>query len=173
MTVVDDTPLFQISILDDDIGAFDKGLGQDWETAWPTLQKAYPSKVEYSFTEDDIESYDWSNQIITLTPQASENFLKNSTAILNKHSLDYIHGYAFVTVYESTPIYGGIFMPNIPIATAYSYPIIYPDIVDGQILFKIRSRHMDFETKHDSPEWKRIKDERVKTLFERLGKLAK
>ena len=167
-----DESVFQLSILTRDVGAFDKGLGQDWETAWPTLQNAFPNKIEYTFFEDDVESYDWSNQVITLTSPVTDKFLDDSTIILGNRDVGYLRDRAFVVSYAGELIYGGLFLREMPVATAFNYPVSDYSLSNDRVIFKLRPYHQVFEIPSDDPGWGRIKDERVKELFDQLGKLV-
>ena len=62
--------LFQLNILDGTWGSL--RLRYDRQPAWSALQQAFPSTVALTLTEDDFESYHWTDQTLTLTPQASQ-----------------------------------------------------------------------------------------------------
>lgn len=176
-TEVNKNPMFQLVILDEQIKIFPRGLGQDWQTAWPVLQSAYPSNTAYIINESDIESYNWSEQIITLTAQASAAVLQT----YNPPSVDCQKGNnkkvcllsrAFVVVYDGAPLYGGIFWVDYT-ATSFQYPIIYPMLSpEGSLTFTVRP-HTSLTGMFGSDDWILIKDERIMSLFAELGTLTK
>lgn len=169
---------FQLAVLDQRIKIFPKGLGQDWQTAWPVLQTAYPSNVAYIISEHDIDNYDWSKQIITLTSQASTTILERFYVSAidcenNDNKKACLLSRAFVVVYQGSPLYGGIFLADQPMAARFQYPIIYLIFTtDEHVAFIIRP-YTSITKTYGEDDWFRIKDERIKAFFAGSGKLTK
>ena len=168
---------FQIAVLGYQSKTGPAGLGNSWQTAWPVLQEAYPSHVEYTISVDDIASYDWSEQIISLTTQASTAMLDkyevtNTDCVKNRGKVCVIRQ-AFVVVYQGEPLYGGIFWIKDDMgAEAILYPIIASIVTDdGHVAFIIRPDNSIFD--HSADDWLLIKDKRIEELFAELGKLTK
>ncbi len=160
---------FQIVILNDDINKQLPGLGYSNETAWPVLQNSYPQSVIFQVITTDIESYDWNNQVIILTEEAStnlENFF-STTETTNIENI--ISNHPFLVIFDNEPIYGGLFLSGIPIATSYDFPIIYPKQENNKISLTIKPNNSILRT-YSVDEWKVIKDDRIKKYFDELGK---
>ena len=168
---------FQLVVLDYEVTRYG-GLGQDWQTAWPVLQAAYPSHVEYTISAGAIDSYDWSEQIIYLTDQAS-------VAMLDKYEVTSedchknrgkvcVIPQAFLVVYQGEPLYGGIFwIKDDMVAYAIMYPIIASMTTDdGHVAFIIRP-YKSISKTYSADDWLLIKDKRIEALFAELGKLTK
>ena len=158
-------PSFRLTILDWSKVSRSKGnVYYTWETLWPLLKQAYPSAVAYSLRETDIESYDWTQQVITLTPKASETLLDtfacSNTARINPYFC--LEKYRFVVVLNALPIYGGEFT-EIGSAAVMMYPEIHSSVVNGKVVFTIIGKPTSLLDV--------IEDERIKTIFSRLGKL--
>ena len=105
-------PSFRLAMLDSSKISWPKGnVYFTWETLWPLLKQAYPSAVAYSLKEADIESYDWTRQVITLTPEASEmlldTFACSNIARINPNFC--LEEYRFLVALNDLPIYGGEF----------------------------------------------------------------
>lgn len=170
--------IFQLAILDEELTASAQGIGQDWQTAWPILQLAYPSQVSYAITEYDVESYDWGKQVITLNIAVSEAILKQFNLTFDDcgtyREKECLSHRAFVVAYDSMPLYGGItFWPQPILPPRFQYPVIYPALSDeGHITFTIRpykALNKDFSEE----DWSLIKDKKIEGLFDGLGKLIK
>ena len=168
---------FQLVVLDYQVTRYGE-LGHNWQTAWPVLQAAYPSHAACTISADAIDSYDWSEQIITLTTQASVAILDiyevtSEDCRKNRDKVCLIR-LAFVVVYQGKPLYGGIFwIKDYMGAEAFLYPIIYSMITaDGRVAFIIRPNNLSSET-YSADDWLLIKDKRIEALFAELGKLTK
>ena len=169
---------FQLAVLDERIKIFPKGLGQDWQTAWPVLQAAYPSNVAYTISARDIDSYDWSEQIITLNTQASvaildKFYVTDTHCENNQNKKTCLLSRAFVVVYQGAPLYGGIFLADQPMAARFQYPIIYPMLTANEHIAFIIRPYTSITKTYGADDWLLIKDERIEALFAGLGKLTK
>ncbi len=160
----DSRQLFQIAMLRGDEISRAPGLGSTIESSWPVLQKAFPSGSVHSITPDDIEMYEWADQTITLTAQASTTVAK----VLQKETPQTLWG--FVVVVDGKPLYGGVFTYPMT-ARSIGYPVIYEDEADGRVTFTIRPYHSVLGIPQDDPAWQGIRDSRVKSIFSELGKL--
>jgi hypothetical protein len=170
--------VFEIVIIDSDIHTIPKGIGQDWETAWPILQSSYPDKVVYRINEYDVANYAWSEQEITLTNEASKRISQEFFIDLDgchQNPEDCLFGRAFVVAYQDSPLYGGIFLEDFPFQLSFRYPIIYPKFSnDGSIIFTIRPyTSISKYYVYAENDWYLIKDERIEVLFDKLGKLIR
>jgi hypothetical protein len=162
------TNAFLISILEQDVNSRPPGLGYSMQSAWPVLQEAYPSKSVYEITADGIDNYNWMDQTITLTSEATDSFIEYFNDCDENDLEACLTNRAFVVVYENTPIYGGIFFTKAPIAPAYHFPVIYLDLVNGVLELKIRPGNSILEN-YSEKEWEIIRDNRVKAFFVERG----
>lgn len=145
-------------------------LGYDLQPAWTVLQEAYASTTAFSITQDDIEAYNWSEQVMTLTPEASDLLCPKDTR-LPEFVLD-LQG--FVITVDGDPVYGGVFMhPASPLAI--DYPVIYVERIDAdsKVTLTLRPVHSVFHvySKYE-PQWNGIKDPRIRALFDKAGRLV-
>jgi len=143
-------------------------LGPSWETAWPVLQQSYPSGVVYSFTMADIETYNWSEQVITLTESESETF----SMVVSNNTPSFICYYAFLVLFDGAPLYGGrivLKQSNIIVR----YPVVYLGRIDNKRTLTIRPYHFNAYLDKDDPLWKVINDVRVEEALLEAGKLVR
>ncbi len=144
-------------------------LGNSWETAWPVLQKSYPLNVVHRVNLDGIETYNWMEQIITLTDKESGIF---SSVIRDKEVPSLVCPYAFLVLLDNTPIYGGkiIFSQS---AMAIQYPVIYLGQDPEKLSLIIRPFHSIFQIEPNNPAWQIINDARIEDVLLQAGKLVK
>lgn len=179
-------PVFQFSILSKDFTDSASGLGYDWQSIWPILQSAYPTKVSIGINEYDIEHYDWTAQVITLSLTASESLLQKFNFTIEdcenkKNGRECLLNRAFIVSHNGVPLYGGIFIPDYPAPIKREYPIIYPALSrEGCVTLTLRpyksvsKRYQPEDYKlYNDQEWALIKDPNLKDLFEHLGKLSR
>jgi hypothetical protein len=156
-----ETHRFQLIILKQN--AFSLRLGYDSGEA---LSKLLAVKLEdnlFSVGLNEIESYDWTSQSITLTHQATEDLCQS--LLLNpgldkdifdlnamKTSLGWgsklerkLYLQAFVAVIDSLPTYGGIFLDAMS-QMAIRFPVIRVGIVDGKAVFNLLPVQIPFLT---------------------------
>jgi len=119
-------------------------------------------------TADDILTYNWSTQTITLTQEASAFFteLPNET----KLTLSHLHP-AFVVVMNDLRLYGGILIEG-GTAIGTWYPVIFTDFYHNPVMFTIRPFIDYLPYDQFDPSAKQIiENQAVYDLFDRLGKL--
>lgn len=163
---------FILSILDKSVLGQSPGLGNTLETSWPILQNAYPQEVVYSIKIEDIETYDWTQQVITLSATASKSLSDSFECGGARPYPLCLLQYSFVVVLNGQPLYGGRFI--IPeSASVVHYPIIYASADNDRATFTIRPGHPAGAITDSDPEWKDLRDERIESIFDSLGKLVK
>lgn len=169
---------FELVILNESIVQGQPGLGYSRETSDPAIMDAYPSQVNYTITAADIEKYVWDDQEIVLTANASKAFVDRfgacETALGRTEDLQTCLGLnPFAVMYDGQYSFGGLFLGDAPISTSYVFPIIYPQYTDGRVIFRLQPDNGGFLNGgvYTAEEWQLIKDERIKALFEKLGKL--
>jgi hypothetical protein len=127
-------PSFQLYILKEDWYQLD--LGYERERAWIILKEADLGDSSFVITEDDIESYDWSEQSIMLTLEATTK-LKESTS--NPSGFDMMEK-GFVVTLNNEWLYGGVVLES-GSAMAIEYPVIYPATYGENTVFRLRPIH--------------------------------
>lgn len=171
-SAVNSNHTFQLAVLNDMVAYEPPGLGYTIDSSWPILLDAYPSQVICNLTQDDIQSYDWTAQSITLTPQSSAAFLSALDCTGSEHSMVCVVLNSFIVLYDSEPLYGGEFLLRGSQA-AIRYPVVYASLADDLVTLTIRPMHAFYEIEENYPGWQTIRDDRVQALFSRLGKIAK
>jgi hypothetical protein len=172
-------PAFQLAILEEDITASPQGLGIDWQTAWPILQAAYPSQTVYVITEYDVDSYDWSEQVIILNVRKSKALLERFNITFDDcgmklNNRECLCDRAFVIAYQGTPLYGGITLWSNPtLAASHRYPVIYPTLSDGGNITLAIYPYKSLSKKYREEDWYLIRNESIEDLFDELGKLVR
>lgn len=150
------------------------GLSPDYKSTWAKLQQVYKTGIAVSINVDDIQTYDWTNQIITLTPEKSKNLIATmfQTANEQQDPSQALLGRAFVVELKGNAIYGGIFHFH-PSAMAINFPVIY-SVYDGE-KFSLTLRPVHTFLGYDTfePEWYGIKNSAIKDIFSEAGKLKK
>lgn len=167
--IASEEPRFEIAFLD----AVPPNLGYTVESSWDILRNAYPSKVTYTLTENDIALYDWSNQIITLTVSSSSALKERYPVLKSNIFPELIDGQPFIVVFDERPIYGGIFIYQ-PSPRYIRFPVIYWNRDGDQFSLKIRPAHYIIgldQISEEDLEWDPIKDVEVKEHFLNLSKL--
>lgn len=152
----------------------DLGLGYTSERSWPILQGNYKRILFLNITMQEIVKYQWMKQQITLTADASyaleESFRIGPDQRTSTGSSLGLR--AFVVTVGDQPAYGGIFLPR-GSQMAIRYPVIYVS-KDGRglITMDIRPVHSINEMDSSDPVWKVIRQDSIRDLFARAGKLA-
>lgn len=155
-------------------------MGYTRGSSWPIFLDAYQSSQDaYRIETNDIDVYDWSEQTITLTAKASEAMI-NTFECIPDDRFPCAGMSVFVVVVDQSPAYGGLIMdPYSPLG--FQFPVIYPTIRGDRMIFAIRPVHhhksaSGFDESYwfdlDESYWAGIMDQRVKALFDRLGKLG-
>lgn len=162
---------FHLHILQGDLSSLE--LGSDLRVAWDIIQRVYLTTIAFSLTENDVESYDWSEQVIVFTPEASSRLISTlAGSDSEKLSPTQVLGYrAFLVTLNDKPIYGGVFMFP-PSAMGIKYPVIYAQFADEKLSFKIRPIHSFVGYASVEPDWNGIRDEGIHDLFNQIGKLS-
>ena len=169
---VESQPSFQLAVLRDWVAFQPPGLGYTTATSWPILKAAYPSEVVFNITEDDVETYNWTEQKIILTKKSSLVFLEALDCEENQQSFTCILLNSFVVALDEVPVYGGQFI--LPASqAAIRFPVIYVSIVDDNVILDIRPIHAFGGIEETEPGWAVIKDQRIEQIFAHLNKLTR
>lgn len=83
--------LFQLLVLEEDWNSL--GLTYEFEPAWQILKSRQASSPAFRITQGEIESYHWTQQALTLTPEASDPG-KLVVTIRPTHSGPEFHGFS-------------------------------------------------------------------------------
>lgn len=167
---------FQIALMSENVSNRWNPLLVRQEISWLTLQKAFPDEIAYILTEDDIEIYDWSEQVVTITELASRNlgeFLECPEQYWTKDLIFLCMDFrAFVVALENEPVYGGIFSHDTT-PSIIQQPVIFVSLFDEKMVFSIRPSVgiPEEEITIIEPYWYGIKSEKIRDLFRNLGKL--
>jgi hypothetical protein len=132
---------FQLVILKQDW--HDLKLGCTYAQTFPLLKSINPSERLFSVGISDVESYNWTRQIITLTAESTENLIKALPQEKDlKNYIQYmarakrergwgnpiepaLHLKGFLVTVDDELIYGGIFLEPMSELAAV-YPVIRP-----------------------------------------------
>jgi len=141
------------------------------EKCWPILKQANLNSNDFVISQDDIETYDWSSQTITLTSQATNQLNTHFSA--NPSNLG-SNRVAFVVTLDGEWLYGGIFLDLSE--QPYSFPLIFTDFSGTQAVFYLRPgalrRPVQDYQQYNASQRKIIEIGRVHDLFKGLGKLV-
>ena len=121
---------FQLHIFEDDLE-----LGQKREPAWTRLKRMNLGSSALVYTEDDIEVYDWEEQVITFTVTASDRV--NEVFTGSEYASANLDERVFIATFDGDFLYGGIFLgegSEMPV----EYPVIYVWTYDGAVTFTVR-----------------------------------
>lgn len=135
-------PRFRLEILMADWQ--DLEHAQDWESAWPRLEKA-AGKDLLSLDERDVAAYDWPAQRIVLRPEASlrllaaaqklpdmpERLYKLRALWSTDDLIDIVNPRGFVVSLDGRPLYGGIFLSKTS-NLSMRYPVIHAAMDDSR-----------------------------------------
>lgn len=152
---------FQLTILRGDWGSL--GLGYAYDGALPKLTAA--TDALFTIGTDQIETYHWNDQSITLTPEGTRALLaalqppeELSEGVRGRNSmwdklgwgdrLDHaLYTKGFLVKLNGEPLYGGIFM-DATSQMAIRYPVIRAGLTaDGRAQFNLLPVHVAFYTK--------------------------
>ena len=111
--------------------------GLNRKQAWRILKEKYQENTALVITEEDIEVYNWSEQSILLTPEASDRLLE---AFSDSKKWWEVEGKGFVVTQNDDWLYGGAFIPS-GAAVMHLYPVIYISEQGDQIVFYVRPFH--------------------------------
>lgn len=129
------------------------------DSDWKAFVKT-GSLDEVAFTGDDIEAYDWSNQVFTLKTK--------------KQFEERPGGLAFIAVLGEQRLFGGEMLRPIS-AMAIAHPVIYSSVIEGKSVLVLRSSH-DFVSGLKAPDlqnagWKEIASPELRAYFAENKKL--
>jgi hypothetical protein len=163
---------FELHILDE--SSVQLRLGYDFQPAWTVLKRAYRSRIAFTITEREVETYEWSRQVITLRPGPSEELV----AKLARNDEERRHPEAaldlrgFVVVLDGHPVYGGIFMQPLS-AMGIDFPVTYARLADSRLVLSLRPGHeVSGDYASYEPLWHGIKDPRIRDVFAEAGRLV-
>ncbi len=139
-------------------------LGYEYAEALARLQAALPTDALVSLGTDDVESYRWGKQSITITPEGTERLFQSLEGLQGpegpvkalkemKEALGWgdrleheLHGKGFLVLLDGKPLYGGIFLDAVS-QMAIDYPVIRASLTnDGKARFNVLPVHVPFFT---------------------------
>lgn len=163
---------FQLHILEGDWASL--RLGYEPQPAWAVLQRDYAAAIAHNLTEKDVESYGWTDQVLTLSSRSAEaliaRFARNEEE--REHPETALDQRVFIVLLNGSPLYGGIFLHPMS-SMGIHYPVIYVAPGEGKLRFTLRPVHSivgDYSAYE--PGWNGIKDKRTRDLFADAGKLV-
>jgi hypothetical protein len=159
--------LFKLYVLQQN--QYDLLLGSELEKAWPKLKGVELDKSPVLIiTAEDIETYNWSQQKITLTPEATNRLDK---VLWGKIAMS---KNVFAVTFKGNWLYGGI-VTEASSAAWVSYPVIYPDVSGPQTILYLRPLTAPVLIKNyeefDPSVKEIIEIQPVHDFFSELGKL--
>jgi len=155
---------FELRILD---ATFDTlTLGYEPKLAWEKLQHAWSTQTALVVSVDDIASYDWERQTLTLALSCTNAIVDRFwSPVRPKDPEGFLGMRAFVVTLDREAIYGGIFLRRIS-AMGIDYPVVYPRWSGDQLELSIRPVHMiGRETTEFEPTWSGVKDPRIRAAM--------
>lgn len=149
-------------------------LKYELQPAWATLQQVYTTTTAFDIGVEAIEAYDWSEQKITLTSEASSGLIaalaKSDAARLHPETM--LDMRAFVVTLGDEPIYGGIFLMPMS-AMGIKFPVVYTNYQDNRLSFTMRPTHSILKDYSKvEPTWYGIKDPHIEESLRLAGKLG-
>ena len=125
------------------------------------LKKCTAGKKPLVVGSADIVSYDWTDQKVTLTADAT-------TRLLASLPKDWVRSHggnmAFVVTLKGAWLYAGVFYNEMG-AAAIAFPVIHIDQANGQLTFRIKPGLNNLGS------WAPIKQDKIKECFRGVGKL--
>lgn len=141
-------------------------MGYQHDQSWRILSGIDLADSTFVINDSDIESYDWSNQRITLTETISSQL---ETAVGGDPSIRLDQG-AFVVTLGDARLYGGLFLQP-GSARAIDYPAIYVESIEQEkVVFRIQACHPFCKT--EELRLKEIEIIDIYDLFNKQGKLV-
>ena len=160
-------------------------IGYEYEHSWQVLQKVSLSNPLLAISIDDIASYNWRSQEITLTRAGSDQFARIIRPTWDGDAIYYDglwpNDHIFVAALDGKREYGGIFLYR-GMAQAARFPLILTDgclnpcpITSNLQPSDVWNAHLQLGLQSDSPEIARIRARiakpEIKAYFEAHGKL--
>ena len=145
-------------------------LGYTLDESWPILSTVDLGGASLILTVDDVDSYAWADQEMTLTTSASRRMVDAFGTTISSPDLT---GKPFVVTVDGIRVYGGVFLyPQS--AMGISYPVIYTGSVGGQLVLTIRPYHTVVVRYSSFPPSakSRIELPTIRDCFSKAGKLS-
>ena len=167
--VIPERPSFRLHIMESDW--YELELGNEREQAWDILRVVNLRDSAVVITEDDIEQYDWTGQLITLTPAASDRLNKVFTD--SEYASVNLGERVFIVTFDGDWLYGGAFFGEGSAMPVY-YPVIYVRTRGDAVTFRVRPSHptpapyAELDQSYKSV----IEVQKVRDHFLQLGKLV-
>jgi hypothetical protein len=117
-------------------------------------------------SDTDIESYNWNNQLITLTKEASDSI----SGILSENRFSLIER-NFVVALDQTKYYAGSII-EASSARAIDYPVIYIVESDDRVTLEIRPSHSVMSPDYQISENDSINKQDLREYFNQIHKLT-
>ena len=151
------------------------GMGLAPEDSWTLLSKADLGASQFAVSGADVASYDWKNQTLTLTVEATRRLASAFPGPFLSEVLDY---QCFVVTLYGQTLYGGIILGQ-GSAMDIEFPSIFVSVVsigsesERQVVFSIRPTNTNREFA-SFPESVRSQFQipEVHDYFAGLGKLS-
>lgn len=156
---------FEIAILDFNAREEPEFYDMKFNELMGVIVDQYPSNAIYSISGENIETYDWENQVITLSENETQNLVSYFFCNFPGTCLA---GQGFVVIHKGEVKYGGVFSFRIDRAQYIDFPLIYPELEDKKLKLTITPNNS-----RTSIIWERIKVEDIRLDFEREGKIIK
>lgn len=150
---------FQLIIFNRDW--YDLNLGYQAQNVLPVIYDLEESESLFVISLDNIEIYNWDQQTITLTEDATkelaialDNHVEDSEAVEALMGMrerlgwgnpwDHIlYTKTFLVKVDNTPLYGGIFLHAVS-QMAIDYPVIRLSVIDGKAVLSLLPVHIPF-----------------------------
>ena len=142
-----------------------------WADAWAVLETISLDDPVEAVGDGQIESYDWTNQTVTLTRAASEAFAPTFASSAPSGQL--VAQTLFVVTLNGARLYGGMFLSE-QSAMGIKFPVIYLAGDSEHLELAIRPSHSGISGYSDIEASLRARIEipQVRAHFEQLGKLT-
>jgi hypothetical protein len=141
--------------------------------AWPRIEQLDLADSAFVVGPEDVESYHWPDQVITLTSAASAR-LWGTFGSKELFRLECLKG-VFVATLGDRKLYGGVFIESIS-AAAIQFPVIYLTKSGARYLLTLRPSHCWGQSAEayralDPGRRQLLEREDVRAFFEAQGKL--
>jgi hypothetical protein len=148
-------------------------LGYAQEKSWPILKAGFREATVLTLSVDDIETFEWSSQTITLSAAASHAFRETfkTRAPVAGDRLPNMYCAPFVVTTSGIPLYGGIFLDRMS-AMGIRYPVIYlNEAKDGRLTLTVSPFQTARPLEESSDRWRSVKLPEIRDVFAKAGKL--
>lgn len=149
----------EIAVLNASLG--DPGWPTDFDKVLPRLSEARSAGARVTFTQSDIDEWNWNAQAITLSRSATqrlfaslpaESELTGSVRQMKKghERLNWgnqiglsLHTRAFLVSVQDEPVYGGVFLEAVS-ERRVNIPVLRTTLVDGRVVLHVLPVHLPF-----------------------------